>query len=114
MRQQHEITARARQMYLLVEKYFSSNLSRKVFCERESITYSTFQWWLGQYRQNESSRATHRPEKVDNFVPIHVTVPEPSDARPAACHIEYPNGVVVRLGHADVHLISQLVQAGNN
>lgn len=110
MRRHGEMTARARQMYSLVERYFSSNLSRKVFCEREGITYSTFQWWLGQYRQNESSRAT---EHVDNFVPIHVTVPKTSDTHPSACHIEYPNGVVVRLEHADVHLISQLVQSGN-
>ena len=114
MRQHPEMTARARQMYTLIEKYFLSNLSRKVFCEREGITYSTFQWWLGQYRQKESGRATHSAEQVDNFVPIHVTVPDASDVRLSACHIEYPNGVVVQLGHADVHLISQLVQAGNN
>lgn len=114
MHQHPEITARARQMYSLIEEYFASNLSRKIFCEREGITYSTFQWWLGKYRQHQSGNDKQTTKQMDDFVPIHVTIPESSDSRPAACHIEYPNGVVVRLGHVDAQLIRQLVQGGNS
>ena len=113
MHRHQEMTARARQMYALVEKYFSSNLSRKVFCEREGITYSTFQWWLGQYRQKKSTLSAHDADQFDAFIPIHVSEAETPATHRSACHIEYPNGVIVRLGQADAHFISQLVQAGN-
>ena len=114
MRQHPEITARASQMYSIIEKYFASNLSRKTFCEREGITYSTFQWWLGKYRQHQSGNDNQTTQQINDFVPIHVTAPESSDSRASACHIEYPNGVVVRLGDIDVQLIRQLVQGGNS
>ena len=114
MKQHQKLTARAQAMYELVEKFYVSGVSRKTFCERENITYSTFQWWLGKYRQHQSGNDKQTTKHMDDVIPIHVTVPESSDLRPTACHIEYPNGVVVRLGHVDVQLIRQLVQGGNS
>ena len=112
MKQRKALTPRAQEMYLLIEKYFTTDLTQKAFCKQEGIAYSTFHWWLGQYRQKETGQVVHNKKNANAFVPIHVAQPELSESSTASCQIEYPSGIVVRLEQANVQLISQLVQVG--
>ncbi len=103
---------RAQEMFAIIEKYLASGLKRKEFCERESITYSTFHWWFHQYRKsNSSDKASPK-----DFVRVHNPSSReiPLDLQ-STCIVEYPNGVVLRFsGKMDIRSIAQLVniQAG--
>ena len=108
--QREKLTPRAQEMYLLIEKYFTTDLNQKTFCKQEDIAYSTFHWWLAQYRQKESAQAVSNNKNRDDFLPIHVTPSKLSNTQPTPCQIEYPNGIVVRLDQVNVQLIRQLVQ----
>jgi hypothetical protein len=114
MAKQQSLTARAHEMFALVEKYLASGITQKRFCEQEAIRYSTFHWWLHQYRHT-----THppRPDAADGkglsnpFIPLHIkpTI-DPSDPSPPSCAIEYPNGLVVHLfGDVDIRVLSHLL-----
>ena len=114
MAKQQSLTARAQEMYALVEKYLASGLTQKRFCEQEAIRYSTFHWWVHQYRH---TTRPHKPDtegekKLSNpFIPLHITPTiDPSDPSPPSCAIEYPNGLVVRLfGDVDIRVLSHLL-----
>jgi len=110
MKQRDKLTPRAQEMYLLIEKYFTTDLNQKTFCKQEGIAYSTFHWWLAQYRQKESAQAVNNNKNSGDFLPIQVAPPKFSETRPAPCQIEYPNGILVRLDQVNVDLIRQLVQ----
>ncbi len=101
-------THRAQEMFALVEKYLASGLTAKKFCQNESITYSTFQWWLHEYRKEKNASTKPISKK---FVTL---LPPQSHGSPALWQnsyaIEYPNGVVLRLtGPVDVKVVSQLI-----
>lgn len=51
-----QLTPRAREMYPIIQRYLSvsSEMTQKAFCDREGISYSTFQWWLPHFRQPQS------------------------------------------------------------
>ena len=74
--QREKLTPRAQEMYSLIEKYFTTDLNQKTFCKQEGIAYSTFHWWLAQYRQNRSAQAVSNNKNADDFLPIHVTPPK--------------------------------------
>ena len=98
-------------MFAMIEDYLSSGLTQKSFCQRESIVYSTFGWWLRKYRQSRS--LTAQKEKADRrFIPIHPTSPQSSSqASGYSCAIEYPNGVTLRLGgKLDFEFLNHLIQ----
>lgn len=101
-------TPRAQEMFALVEKYLASGLKQKQFCQQESITYSTFHWWLHEYRHRDGKDVPGKsPAKFIKLPPISSAV-----LSHHSYSIEYPNGVTVRLsGPVDVQLVSQLVQA---
>lgn len=44
-------TPRAKEMFLVIEKYLSGNLSRKEFCQQQGIRCSILKWWIDKYRQ---------------------------------------------------------------
>jgi hypothetical protein len=100
-------TKRAQEMFTLVEKYLSSGMKQKQFCQQESITYSTFHWWLHEYRHRDDKNVSKPSSK--KFVKL------PSLNSTVLCQhsfsIEYPNGITLRFsGPVDVQVISQLVQ----
>ena len=102
MAQKTSHTPRAQEMFALVEKYLASGSSRKEFCKQESIPLSTLQWWLGQYRRTNHTKAGS-VRSSETFVPVKVTSPK-NTSIPSypACIVEYPNGVVLQ-GPGDVH-----------
>jgi hypothetical protein len=105
-------TRRAQEMFAVIEKYLTSGLQRREFCEQESITYSTFHWWFHQYRKHNSTHKTTPKEFVRVNNPSSPSIPLESQS---ACVVEYPNGVVLRFSvPMDVDTIAQLVniQAG--
>jgi len=105
----HTLTPRAKQMFLVIENYLNSQLSRKVFCQQQGITYSTLQWWLTKYRQANSSDS--KPALATNqFIPIEFKTAVVANPQPH-CRIEFPNGIVIQLfGHNDPQFIRTLVQ----
>jgi len=101
------LTRRAEEMFALIERYNSSSLNRKVFCAQNGVAYSTFQWWLHQYRHREKTSGA-RDSPINDFVPIHLTPPHRHDAFASACRIEYPNGVVISFREVNVKVLADL------
>jgi len=110
MAQKTSLTPRAQEMFALIEKYLAGGTSRKEFCKQESITCSTLQWWLGQYRRSNVLTPA-RTQSPKAFIPVKVTShKKTSVASYPACIVEYPNGVIIRLiGELDVQVLSQLI-----
>ena len=102
-----KLTRRAEEMFSLIERFNSSGLNRKVFCEQNSVAYSTFQWWQHQYRHREKISAV-RDSPANDFVPIHVTPSYHSDRFSSACRIEYPNGVVISFREVNIRVLAEL------
>ena len=108
MNQRKNLTARAREMYSLIEKHFTTNLTQRDFCEQHGIAYSTFHWWLHKYKTDGAASLSNDGERFGDFIPVHVAA-NTFKVQSPTCHIEYPNGVIVHLMHADVRLISELI-----
>ena len=106
------LTARAREMYAIIEKYLSrsSSITQKTFCEQEGIPLTTFQWWLVRYRK-QNRLSGKGAAASSGFIPLVVQEPV-SGAADSAGHweIEYPNGVILRVGRwMDLDLLSSLL-----
>jgi len=108
MMEKSPLIPRAQQMYPLMEKYLSSQLTQRQFCQQEALSMSTFLYWLKRYRRNQQSDA----QSAREFIPLHFTANKglPIPAQPT-CAVEYPNGVVIRLfGSVNVQMVAQLVR----
>ena len=99
-------------MFALIESYQSSDQTQRDFCLENDINYSTFQFWLRQYRKNNENSETHE-ERLSSggFVPIKIT---PSTNRTVQSNfgfqIEYPNGIRILLDAVpDIALIKELL-----
>ncbi len=106
------LSARARSMFPLIEAYLASGLSQKHFCEAEGIAYSTFHWWLRQYRQRQAE-AEAGSEKRNGFIPLKISnsPQEAAGDESLYCEIEYPGGVVLRLsGRVEREVLLALIQ----
>lgn len=119
MEQEKSLTLRAQQMYALIEKYLSGELTQKQFCQHQSLPFSTFAYWLRRYRRN----AQKAVQPATEFIPLtftstrnrpilsQPTCPDGYLLSHGACAVEYPNGVMVRLfGSVDVPLIDRLIK----
>ena len=108
----NHLSARARAMFPLIEAYLASGLSQKHFCRQEGIAYSTFQWWLRQYRQRHVD-AEAGSEKGNGFIPLRIYDPPRATLEDEGlyCEIEYPGGVVLRLsGRVEREVLLALIQ----
>ncbi len=52
-------------MFRLVEQWQQTSKTQKQFCREQSLTYSTFMYWLKKYRQVKGQGS--------NFIPLEVT-----------------------------------------
>lgn len=50
MNQSKDLSRRAPEMYSLIEKYFTINLTRRAFCKQQGIACSTLHLWLHRYK----------------------------------------------------------------
>ena len=108
MSHRKNLTARAPEMYSLIEKYLTTNLTQRTFCEQHGIAYSTFHWWLHRYKTDGAASLSSDDKRSGDFIPVHVAT-DTAKVLSSTCHIEYPNGVIVHLLYADVRLISELI-----
>jgi hypothetical protein len=75
-------------MFQLIEKWKTSNLTIKAYCQKQGMACSVFYYWNKIYKLS-------KPKAKGGFIPIevqHVETPPLS-----VIEIEYPNGMVVRL-----------------
>ena len=90
------------QMFALVEQYYQSGLSARLFSEQHHISYTTFSYWVR--RKRELSR---RENSDGEFIPVNISgnISSPTDA----IELTYPNGVQVKLPVFNREQISQLL-----
>jgi hypothetical protein len=94
--------------FATIEKYLTSKLTQKQFCEHEQLTYSTFQLWLKKYRQENADPTHEHGRPGNNFVPLTF---KPSAVKTDYV-IEYPNGVVLRVSEAiEPQMLIKLIRA---
>ena len=86
------LSPRSRQMYALIEKYQNSPLSQKAFCKQEDLPYSTFTYWLKKYRGFKQATGT-----AQDFIPVKINERSP-EKQSNRCEIEFPGGIVIRIG----------------
>jgi hypothetical protein len=95
--------------FAIIEKYLNSGLTQDKFCEQQQLAYSTFQFWLKKYRQENPDRAKKQQSSDTRFLPLTFTPPK---TEPASLVIEYPNGVILHVhGVMEPQLLLQLIQA---
>ena len=88
-----------------VRRWRDSGLSQRIFCEREGLALSTFQWW--RQRLAGGARAGQAP----TFLPIEPTAPAAAMGPGAVVQVELADGVRVRLeGEAALHALAVLVR----
>ena len=93
-------------MFTLIETYRSSTQTQKEFCLDHTINYSTFQFWLKQYRLNNNAEIHEERLSSNGFMPIKIA--------PVSGHfgfqIEYPSGIRILMDTVpDGSLIRQLL-----
>lgn len=72
------------QMSRMIDRWKSSGLSQKNFCEKESIKFYTFYYWYKRYRQEaQTSDSKH------GFVKLKIE----KSAAPTSVEIHFPDGV---------------------
>lgn len=105
------LSARAEEMFALIETYLKSGLSPKAFCEQHQLTLSTLQYWRRQFTKRRG-----QGETPTNPHPTFLTL-RPRQGGvvshvPTQWVIEFPHGVLVRFsGTMDIHLLAQLIHS---
>lgn len=113
MRQYTKRKQKREEMFNHIEHYYSDSddLSKKAFCRRENIPYSSFLFWLQKYDQEKKRNLTG--ENTGSFIPIQIKASEAAHNKsPVSLTVEYPNGVRVHLnGAPDIGVITRLIHA---
>ncbi len=99
-------------MFKNIETYLASSQKQKVFCRNNDIKYSTFRFWLQQYRLSTGPVKTNIEQLSEkDFVPIEFS--PSTDQVPGSQHgftIEYPGGVRLMMNtDPDIQLIRELL-----
>jgi len=90
---------RAGEMRAVFARFEESGLSLKAFGERESISYSTLQYWRRKLSGKESEkRPSHEAAVATPLAPVRVIPdPTPVDSRPERFDVWLANGVSVEV-----------------
>jgi len=102
--------ARRQARLAMVDKYLTSSQPQKQFCQNEQIHYTTFQYWLKKYRQQQR-QAGCVESSAKQFVPLRFSSAD--RPQPVPCYtLEYPSGVVLHITVAiDAPALIQLIRA---
>ncbi len=73
------------QMFEMIERWQTSGLSQKAFCEQQSIKFHTFYYWYKRYRMQQATEQ----DTSGSFVKLHVA--KPSSA--SSVEIHFPGGI---------------------
>jgi len=92
-------TKTQQRMFALVSKLYSEDINKKDFCERESLNYHTFSYWVGRYRSFHGlvkGKVTSIKDTSQNeFIPVDVGAS--LDSVDSTVTISFPNGVRLHL-----------------
>ena len=77
-----------KKMYVLVEQWSTSGLSKKAFSQKAGVSYDSFLYWAQKYSR-EQNGLKKKPEEI--FVPLQVEYP--ANIQELPLEITYPNGV---------------------
>jgi|GEM_PF-1727605 CO/xanthine dehydrogenase Mo-binding subunit len=113
MRQYTKRKQKREKMFKHIEHYYSDSgdLTKKAFCQRENIPYSSFLFWLQKYEQEKKENRTE--ENPGSFIPVQIKASETGHHNSSASlTVEYPNGVKVHInGDPDIGIITGLIHA---
>ena len=74
-----------RQMFDMIEQWQQSGLTKKAYCDQQSIKHHTFYYWYKRYRQQHADIDI----KSSSFVKLQI---EKSPATPSV-EIHFPGGI---------------------
>ena len=74
-----------RQMFDMIEQWQQSGLTKKAYCNQQSIKHHTFYYWYKRYRQQHADT----DNKSSSFVKLQI---EKSQATPSV-EIHFPGGI---------------------
>lgn len=105
---------RAREMFPVIERFHSSQLTQKSFCEAEGIALSTLQYWISLYKKHHHRRPAKQPQQDTGSSPKRFVKLKPQmQARTnigSTIVISYPNGVTLSLSTpANLKLLKELI-----
>ncbi|WP_111608781.1 IS66 family insertion sequence element accessory protein TnpA [Marinomonas arctica] len=86
-----------------IDKWQSSGLSAKAFCEQEGLVYHQFSYWRQKFSSADDSR------NKSKLVPVALATPS---QQTSDLEILLPNGVVIRgIDAGNIPLVTSLVAA---
>lgn len=110
MEQSKSLTPRAREMYTVIEKFQSSGLTQRAFCDQIDIKLATFQKWLHHFRKNNQSGERKKRISDVDFIPIEIKAASEKASQVSTYTIEYPSGIILRIsGTVDITAIERLL-----
>ena len=106
---------RAGEMFPVIERFHSSHVTQKSFCEAEGLALSTLQYWISRYKKRYLQEA-HRPQQdaassPEGFVELKPQLQAPiSECQSGTLVISYPNGVTLSLSTpSNLKLLKELI-----
>jgi transposase-like protein len=87
-------------MFEIVEECLRSGKTQKEYSQEAGIGYAKFNYWVCKYRKQQ------QPSSGAGFIKIG-TFPT---GEPQEIEVLYPNGVRLKVGGANLSLISQLIR----
>ena len=83
------------EMFPIIESWQSSGLTKRFFCDQQSIPKSVFLYWHKKYKAGQDS---------GGFLPIKIE----DDSSQAKIEIVYPNGIILKFpSHTSSAIIRQ-------
>lgn len=73
------------QMFEMIEQWQQSGLTKKAFCEQQSIKHHSFFYWYKRYRQKQSG--------IDNNESAFLKLQVASPVAAAMVEVHFPGGV---------------------
>ena len=73
------------QMFRMIEQWQQSDLSKKAYCQQQSIKHHTFYYWYKRYRQQQAGI----DNKNSSFVKLQISKPVTA----GAVEIHFPGGI---------------------
>ena len=102
-------------MFKLIKEYLSSDLTQPLFCEKHSIPYPRFQWWLKKYRKTKNSKTDPGNKIIKGFIPLQSIIQKKDNLNSQHLYtIEYPNGIILHInGEPAPELLLKFINSAN-
>jgi hypothetical protein len=84
-----KLLSRRNEMFRIAERYLESDLTRRAFCETESLVLSTFDYWLRKYKE------AHDTSAKDEFIPLSLKTEVSASRR--RIELDLPGDISLRI-----------------